>query len=181
MLKKNLSLLPMSIILLVGYSSGDKSNESLADSHSSLLTPEVSPWSSKRRRASTFHEGDSRDENPSPRWRKRGSSFHEIRNSEISSGSCNEPAENALFPLPPPCTCPYFGDKSSDKSPPLSKLSGVKIVGTSDKLSLDVGKPNASPLRKHRSSRSSTENSPNNIVVTWEPSCRGHRRGKTIY
>lgn len=158
------------------YSSGD----SLTDSHSSLLTPESSPWTSKRRRASTFHEGDTRDESPSPRWRKRGSSFHEARSSDVSSELSSEATENSTFPLPPPCTCPYFGDKQSDKSPP-PKPAEVKIIPTT-KLSLDVEKPTSSPLKKSLRSRgnkgSSADSSPNNIVVTWEASRRSHRRGK---
>lgn len=62
-------------------SSHKRSDDSLADSHLLLLNCEISSqWqAARRRRASTFHEGDSRDESPSPRWRKRGGSFHEIR------------------------------------------------------------------------------------------------------
>ncbi|XP_063922647.1 dopamine receptor 3 [Zophobas morio] len=162
-------------------SSGERSTDSLADSHSSLLTPEGSPWTSKRRRASTFHEGDTRDESPSPRWRKRGSSFHDVRSSDASSELSSEPTESSPFPLPPPCTCPYFGDKQSDKSPP-PKPAEVKIIPTTGKLTLDVDKPAASPLKKSirsRGSKGSADSSPNNIVVTWE-SRRSHRRGSSF-
>lgn len=164
--------------------------ESLADSHSSLLTSESSPWQSKRRRASTFHEGDSRDECPSPWRRKRGSSFHETRSATISSDeNKSEPSESVSFPLPPPCTCPYFGEKQSDKSP-LPTPAEVKIVPSdtlqvSGKLTLDVEKPvspSISPIKKSslaRSRGSSGDSSPNNVMVTWE-SRRSHRRGMAI-
>ncbi|CAH1368561.1 unnamed protein product [Tenebrio molitor] len=168
---------------MLKISSGERSTDSLADSHSSLLTPESSPWTSKRRRASTFHEGDTRDESPSPRWRKRGSSFHEPRCSDVSSDLSSEPTESSSFPLPPPCTCPYFGDKQSDKSPP-PKPAEVKIIPSGGKLSLEVDKPSGSPLKKSLRSRSSkgssTDSSPNNIVVTWEASRRSHRRGSSF-
>ncbi|NP_001280502.1 dopamine D2-like receptor [Tribolium castaneum] len=150
------------------------SGDSLADSHSSLLTPETSPWTSKRRRASTFHEGDTRDESPSPRWRKRGSSFHEPRSSDVSSELSSEATESSTFPLPPPCTCPYFGEKQADKSPP-PKPAEVKIIPAT-KLALEVEK---SPLKKSLRNRSS-DSSPNNIVVTWEASRRSHRRGSSF-
>lgn len=146
--------------------------ESLADSHSSLLTSESSPWQSKRRRASTFHEG---------------ASFHETRSTTISSeDNKSEPSESASFPLPPPCTCPYFGEKQSDKSP-LPTPAEVKIVPSdtlqvSGKLTLDVEKPvspSISPIKKSslvRSRGSSGDSSPNNVMVTWETR-RSHRRG----
>ncbi|KAJ8916209.1 hypothetical protein NQ315_016348 [Exocentrus adspersus] len=170
--------------------SGDRSVESLADSHSSLLTSESSPWQSKRRRASTFHEGDSRDDTPSPWRRKRGASFHETRSTTLSSDDTkSEPSESVSFPLPPPCTCPYFGEKQSDKSP-LPTPAEVKIVPSealqaSGKLSLDVDKPASpcvSPVKKSalaRSRRGSGDSSPNNVMVTWEPR-RSHRRGSSF-
>lgn len=142
----------------------------------------------KRRRASTFHEGDSRDETPSPRWRK-SSSFHERHlrryNSEERIDSKQEQIDNkSSFPLPPPCTCPYFGDKQSDKSPP-SKPAEVKMLPTPDKM-LDVsgGKsPALSPVKKSMLTKSrgnSGESSPNNIMVTWESPRRSHRRGSSF-
>lgn len=169
-----------------------RSGDSLADSHSSLLTPDTSPWQSKRRRASTFHEGDARDDSPSPRWRKRGSSFHETRSVELSSDDrCSTTTDTATeslsFPLPPPCTCPYFGDKQIDKSPP-PKPAEVKIVPSdklqvANKLSLESeqsSSPAISPIKKpsiiSRTRAGSNESSSNSIVVTWE-SRRGHRRG----
>ncbi|KAF7269015.1 hypothetical protein GWI33_017936 [Rhynchophorus ferrugineus] len=164
------------------------SGDSLTCSHSSILTAsELSPWQSKRRRASTFHEGDTRDETPSPRWRRRrGSSFHEMRSANLDSAR-NNPNE-CSFPLPPPCTCPYFGEKQGDKSP-LPTPAEVKIV-PSDKLganySLGAEKtpsPGISPIKKmasgSRSRGSSSDSSPNNVVVTWE-SRRSHRRGSSF-
>ncbi|KAJ8976646.1 hypothetical protein NQ317_009109, partial [Molorchus minor] len=150
--------------------SGDRSVESLADSHSSLLTSESTPWQSRRRRASTFHEGDSRDECPSPRWRKRGASFHEARSATITSDdSKSEPSESSSFLLPPPCTCPYFGEKQ-DKSP-LPTPADVKIVPSDTlqvggKLALDVDKPvspSLSPIKKSSMARE-----------------RSHRRGSSF-
>lgn len=165
----------------------------MADSHSSLLTTDSSPWQSKRRRASTFHEGDTRDESPSPRWRKRGSSFHETRSCELSSDDKSEATESLTFPLPPPCTCPYFGEKPPDKSPP-PKPTEVKIVPSdklqvTGKLSLDTDNskptsPSLSPIKKSLLSRSrgssAGDTSLNNIVVTWE-SRKGHRRGEQTH
>lgn len=143
----------------------------------------------RRRRASTFHEGDTRDESPSPRWR-RSSSFHERRlgsdNSEDSLGNKQEPFENALtFPLPPPCTCPYFGDKQSDKSPPPPKPAEVKIIPSDKMLEVAVGakSPALSPIKKSmltKSRGSSGDSSPNNIMVTWESPRRSHRRGSSF-
>lgn len=144
----------------------------------------------KRRRASTFHEGDSKDESPSPRWRK-SSSFHErFLESDNSDGSAGtdfkrEQGERITsFPLPPPCTCPYFGDKQSDKSPP-PKPAEVKII-PSDKM-LDVSgakSPALSPIKKSMLTKSrgnSGDSSPNNVMVTWEsPSRRSHRRGSSF-
>ncbi|XP_066256920.1 D(2) dopamine receptor [Euwallacea similis] len=160
------------------------SAESLTASRSSLLTSsEQSPWQSKRRRASTFHEGDSRDENPSPRWRRRrGSSFHGMH-SVSSERTQSIPSECSLLPLPPPCTCPYFGVKPSDKCvlPPPAE---VKIV-PSNSYTLSAEKsvsPAVSPVKKSAlssRSRAGSDSSPNNIVVTWE-SKRGHRRGSSF-
>ncbi|GJQ70499.1 hypothetical protein Trydic_g22907 [Trypoxylus dichotomus] len=174
---------------------GDQTTDSISDSVSPLLSRTESPnsWTSRRRRASTFHEGDSRDESPLHRWRKRGSSFHETRSADLSEdGSKSEPSESSVLPLPPPCTCPYFGDKQSDKCQPPPPPSEVKIVSSdhmtlqlSPKLSLDVEKqaPAVSPLKKSMltKTRNNTHNdsTPNNIMVTWE-SRRSHRRGSSF-
>lgn len=164
--------------------------ENLADSHSSLLTSESSLWHSKRRRASTFHEGDTKDESPSPRWRKRGASFHATQMSNILTVMENkpEPSESSSLLLPPPCTCPYFGEKQSEKSQ-LPTPAELKIVPSdnlqvSGKLTLDVEKPvspSISPIKSSlsRSRGSSGNSSPSNVVVTWEPR-RSHRRGNAL-
>lgn len=93
--------------------------------------------------------------------------------------------------LPPPCTCPYFGDKQSDKSSPHIPAE-VRIIPSdklSPKLTLEVmSKPTSpalSPVKKSMLSKSrggSGESSPNNIVVTWESSTcrRSHRRGSSF-
>ncbi|CAH0557451.1 unnamed protein product [Brassicogethes aeneus] len=159
------------------------SEDSLTDSHSSLLTSEPSPWQLKRRRASTFHEGESRDESPSPRWRKRTSSFQEVRSEVSSEDGRSEATESRTLALPPPCTCPYFGEKG-DKSP-TPKPAEVRIV-TSERLtgktSLDVEKtvsPLVSPSKKALLSRNRTDGGTNNIMVTWE-SRKSHRRGSSF-
>lgn len=135
----------------------------------------------KRRRASTFHEGDLRSESPSPRWRK-SSSFHERRlgsdNSDEGTGS------SGSFPLPPSCTHPYFGDKLS---PPKSAAE-VKIAAGDKMLDVSGGKspalsPALSPIKKSMLSKSrgsSGESSPNNVMVTWESPRRSHRRGSSF-
>lgn len=132
------------------FSTTDRSSDSLSSSHSPLLSIEPSPWINRRRRASTFHEGDSRDESPSPRWRRRrGSSFHEIRSSIHEVSSNDEASESTAFPLPPPCTCPYFGDKTENI--PTPRPTEVKIIPTQNlsegKLNLDVEEPNRLPAR----------------------------------
>lgn len=167
----------------------DRSPESLTSSPSPLLSSEPSPWIMRRRRASTFHEGDSRDESPSPKWKKRrGSSFHETR-STLSEDSEREPSESSTYPLPPPCTCPYFGENSKDKSPS-PRPTEVKIIPSenvpssqsSPKLTLDVKKQtvlSTSPVKKSMLSKTRGSSSPNNIIVTWE-SPRRHRRGSSF-
>ncbi|KAF2880173.1 hypothetical protein ILUMI_25974 [Ignelater luminosus] len=175
-------------------SSGDRSTESLTGSHSSLLVSELSPWTPKRRRASTFHEGDTRDETPSPRWRRRGSSFHETRSKDLSEeSSISKASESGSFPLPPPCTCPYFGEKQPDKSP-LPKPAEVRII-PSEQMPVSARKiqvldteeqdsPTVSPIKKpllqKNSNKSANELTPNNILVTWEPSRRTSRRGSSF-
>lgn len=177
------------------YRSDDRSVDSLTGSQSSLLIMEPPPWQTKRRRASTFHEGESRDETPSPRWRRRGASFHEARllsSQTVSEETTNQPgapAESSSYPLPPPCTCPYFGEKS--QKTPLPAPAELKIVPSdslqvsSVKLGLDVERtvsPSISPIKSSlaRSRRCSGGSSPNNVMVTWEPR-RSHRRGNQTH
>ncbi|GLV37827.1 5-hydroxytryptamine (serotonin) receptor 2B [Carabus blaptoides fortunei] len=183
----------------------DRSGDSLSDSHSSINVSESSPWPGgskrQRRRASTFHEGDTRpgeEDNSPPRWRKRGSSFHEVRSSVTTSSSVERPSSEGgveettnattnvcggsgagTFPLtlPPPCTCPYFGDKREAAPKPAE----VKIV-PSDKLLLSAGRAeeeNSTVVTLRSLINKSADNSPNNTVVTWEER-RGHRRGSSF-
>lgn len=178
--------------MYINFRSTDRSVESLDGSQSSLLIIESSPWQSRRRRASTFHEGESRDEYPSPRWRKRRASFHEARYVrdetvlEETGQTKDQPIESSSYLLPPPCTCPYFGDNKSEKSL-VPTPAELKIVpsGTlqvvAGKLTLDVDKPaspSISPIKSSmaRNRGCSGSTSPSNAMVTWEPR-KTHRRG----
>lgn len=187
-----------------------KEHDTPSTSYSSLNLPELTPWpQQRRRRASTFHEGDSRgspdESSHSPKQkRRRGASFHGITRRRISNQSSDELVSETnskktsptSFLLPPPCTCPYFGNKHSDKSP-IPRPTEVKII-PSDKLetklcvktSLDVEVPSSdnttpeiSPLRKSIITKTrSTENSPSNMIVTWEGNDlkRSNRRGSSF-
>ncbi|KAI4465388.1 hypothetical protein MML48_3g00012690 [Holotrichia oblita] len=178
------------------YQTGDITIDSISDSASPLLSTTESPnsWTSRRRRASTFHEGDSRDESPLHRWRgKRGTSFHEIRSTDFSEdGSKSEPSESNALPLLPPCTCPYFGDKPSEKCQPPPPPAEVKIIPSdqmtlqiSPKLSLEVEKqatPIVSPVKRSmltKTRNNTHHDAANNIMVTWE-SRKSHRRGSSF-
>lgn len=161
-----------------------RSTATLTESHSSLFSTELPAWHMKRRRASTFHEGDTRDEAPTPRWRRRRTSSFHATGRAYSEHMHNPPTECAL-PMPPPCTCPYFGMKQEDKcvAPPAE----VKIVSSglgSNLYKQNHTTPTVSPIKKsalsNRSRPTSSDSSPNNIVVTWE-SKRGHRRGKCCF
>ncbi|CAH1180972.1 unnamed protein product [Phyllotreta striolata] len=166
--------------------SSNRSIETLTDSNSSILSTELSPWQFRRRRASTFHEGDTKDEYPSPKWRKRRASYQDNRhpsNFSIAENK-NEPAESE-YPLPPPCTCPYFGNKP-DKSPTPSDLKvtpGGSLRSSPTPLNAEnMHLLNVSPAKKSSLARNrgnSGESSPNNAVVTWEPR-RSHRRGSSF-
>ncbi|XP_031343920.1 5-hydroxytryptamine receptor 2C [Photinus pyralis] len=152
-------------------SSENRSMDSLSGSHSSLSHDQSSPWTIKRRRASTFHEGDTRDESPYPRWRRRGSSFHESRTRDVEVISMSETSESVSYPLPPPCTCPYFGDKS-----PVPKTTEVKIV-SSDQLDVEEHKSSLPYLNKKQSTM---KNTPSTVLVTWEAGKRSSRRGSSF-
>lgn len=108
----------------------------------------------------------------------------------MSSEDRSEATESNSFPLPPPCTCPYFGEKpANNKSPVPKPTTEVRIV-PSDKLStggkmvgLDVDKPSSpavSPNKKALLNRNRTDNNTgNNVIVTWE-SRKSHRRGSSF-
>lgn len=94
----------------------------------------ASPWK-HRRRASTYNEAHVErtiQALGSPKTpRKRSFSFHEqssFRESD-SRRKCQEGKPGALIPLPPPCTCPYFGE-SSKKPPPSSEV----VIVSSDTM-----------------------------------------------
>ncbi|KAF5287750.1 hypothetical protein FQA39_LY15770 [Lamprigera yunnana] len=146
------------------------SSASSSDSHSSLFGAESMQWTSKRRRASTFHEGDTRDASPFPRWRRRGSSFHETRSKDVEEMSSSKTSESVSFPMPPPCTCPYFGDKSS-----VTKSADVRIMSV-ERFAPDTDiDEEKSPVK-----RSTTKNSSNNVLVTWEGTKRSSIRGSSF-
>lgn len=105
------------------------------------------------------------------RSRKRGNSLHDssvIMESSAGAtmcGTANEVQTGQQVPtllLPPPCTCPYFGDKQSDKSP-VPKPTEVRIV-PSDKLLCPPGHAPASETCSEGLPTSST------TVVTWRGS-----------
>ncbi|KAL1494704.1 hypothetical protein ABEB36_010262 [Hypothenemus hampei] len=173
--------------------------ESLITTYDAPL-PKQSPWSSRRRRASTFHEGDSRDETPSSRWRRRrGSSLNTFRSSFSSEYSPRSIPSECSLPLPPPCTCPYFGvqQQSTEQTTIIPQMTEVQIVPNdslennySSGLGVDTERDNTrmislsiSPIRKsalsNRSRTGSEDSSPNNIVVTWEAR-KEHRRGSSF-
>ncbi|XP_044751098.1 D(2) dopamine receptor A isoform X2 [Coccinella septempunctata] len=193
--KKNPDITLNSNMLEVG--SDRPASRNLTLSNSSLHnSTEVVQWPLKRRRASTFHEGDTRDEQPVRKLpRKRGYSLYELpkfgAEEEIPTTYRQDLCENSSFPLPPPCTCPYFGENRNDKSP-TPKPTEIKIV-PSDKLNpagrflLDPNKPvimtpMLSPSKRSLkvSPKSSSDSSPINVIVTWEPSKRTHRRGSSF-
>lgn len=159
--KFGLILLFRIVIIFFIFRSG-----SLSGSHSSLSVPEPGYLLQKRRRASTFHEGDSSTEgSTSPRWRKRLNSCHDTNTpNETTGNTSDEPTipVPALL-LPPPCTCPYFGDKQSDKSP-VPKPAEVRIV-PSDKLLCPPGQ-----VVTTCDSASGEVPVTNNSVVSWRGS-----------
>ncbi|KAE8746412.1 hypothetical protein FOCC_FOCC006907 [Frankliniella occidentalis] len=101
------------------------------------------------------------------------------RSSTRSLGRSPEPT----LPLPPPCTCPYFGE-GADKRAAGARSSEIIIVPSSDGAGLDTNKLHSS-LRQHLSKSCDIPKGPapagaapgppatpvkmNNMVVTWEP------------
>lgn len=111
-------------------------------SHTSLSAQEdfASPWK-QRRRASTYNEAHlerTMQALGSPKTpRKRSFSFHEqssCRKGEDDSITrrkmCQEKGElEGQIALPPPCTCPYFGE-TSKKPPPCGDI----VIVSSDTM-----------------------------------------------
>ncbi|XP_046590067.1 5-hydroxytryptamine receptor 2A isoform X2 [Neodiprion lecontei] len=142
------------------------------------------PWR-QRRRASTYNEAHLSRVNTPPRMgRKRASSFHvqreftrsptaaddrEVRESVAapqSTGGEGRGEERAL-PLPPPCTCPYFGE-GSDRQP--RRPSTELVIVSSDTLKpIGKGPLDMGLLARQRGPESGS-------VVTW----RGGRRGSSV-
>lgn len=140
----------------------------------------------KRRRASTFHESTSRNENFTPKWR-RSSSFHErhLRRDISEERLQNKQKEaGASFSLPSSCPYSYFAEKLSDKSANLKTIEVMSTSNTDKMLSVSSGKlPALSPIKKSMLTKSrgnGGDSSPNNIMVTWESPRRGHRRGSSF-
>ncbi|XP_029166573.1 5-hydroxytryptamine receptor 2B isoform X2 [Nylanderia fulva] len=187
--------------------SAESTESSMSCSRTSLSQEEsfASPWK-QRRRASTYNEAHLQRTSQtlgSPKApRKRSFSFHEqssCRRNEDDSATrkkCQNKMPDGPITLPPPCTCPYFGE-SSKKPPPSSEI----VIVSSDTMkpignkSLEVGglmsdaaiRPNKSPelglLGRNNSARTATEGVKNyeqltlaNSVVTW----RGGRRGSSL-
>lgn len=146
------------------------------------------PWK-HRRRASTFNEAHlERAELGSPKTpRKRSFSFHEqpvfgrasvsqkdSSNEETTQRKSTEKPEGEIA-LPPPCTCPYFGE-SSKKPPP--QPSGEIVIVSSDTMKAISGRNlEAGLLGRNNSGRiEPSRNYELNSVVTW----RGGRRGSSL-
>lgn len=170
-------------------------------SRTSLSTEDfASPWK-HRRRASTYNEAyleRTMQILGSPKaTRKRSFSFHEqssCRKGEDDSTrkkGHNKTPEGPIM-LPPPCTCPYFGE-SSKKPPPSSEI----VIVSSDTMkpisnrnlemsllgdSMKPKGPEMGLLGRNNSARS-TEGAKGyeqltvaNSVVTW----RSGRRGSSL-
>ncbi|KMQ93846.1 5-hydroxytryptamine receptor 2b [Lasius niger] len=167
----------------------------------------ASPWK-HRRRASTYNEAHLErtiQAMGSPKApRKRSFSFHEqssCRKNEDDSTTTRRKCHDKTIPdgpitLPPPCTCPYFGE-SSKRPPPSSEIVIVSsdtmkpIGGKVPEMGLlaDAARPvvgnkglEMGLLGRNNSARS-TEGVKNyeqlthaNSVVTW----RGGRRGSSL-
>ncbi|XP_076752858.1 5-hydroxytryptamine receptor 2B [Xylocopa sonorina] len=176
------------------HGSGESGGSSASGSRTSLSMQEdlssPTPWK-HRRRASTFNEAhlERANEPGSPRTpRKRSFSFHEqpvfARCSVSRKNSSNEdtgqektsdkPDESEL-PLPPPCTCPYFGESS--KRPPPQPSSEIVIVSGDTMKPISGKNLEAAFLGRSNSGRMEASRSYElNSIVTW----RGGRRGSSL-
>lgn len=118
----------------------ESTESSISCSRTSLSAQEdyASPWK-HRRRASTYNEAhlqrtmQTLDSPKAPR--KRSFSFHEessCRKNEDDSmmrRKCHDKTSEEPITLPPPCTCPYFGE-SSKRPPPSSEI----VIVSSDTM-----------------------------------------------
>ncbi|XP_033193111.1 5-hydroxytryptamine receptor 2B [Bombus vancouverensis nearcticus] len=178
------------------HGSGE-SGSSASGSRTSLSIPEdlssPTPWK-HRRRASTFNEAHlERAESGSPRTpRKRSFSFHEQpvfgRGSVSRKNSSNEETSSTQrkssdkqegeIALPPPCTCPYFGESS--KRPPPQPSSEIVIVSSDTMKPISGKNLEAAFLGRSNSGRTEASRSYEpNSVVTWRSGRRGSSLGNT--
>ncbi|XP_076228617.1 5-hydroxytryptamine receptor 2B isoform X2 [Nomia melanderi] len=174
------------------HGSGESGASSVSGSRTSLSMQEdpssPTPWK-HRRRASTFNEAHlERAESGSPKTlRKRSFSFHEQpvfsravtsrKDSSNEDAGQRKPAEkqDGELSLPPPCTCPYFGESSRRQPPqPTSEI----VIVSSDTMKPITGKSfEGNILKGNNSGRIESSRSYElNSVVTW----RGGRRGSSL-
>lgn len=160
-----------SLIAVSFYSEGVE-EASGSNSPSSSQTSLVQPVTTPRRRASAVHEPQ--------HVKRRSSGVHDAppRRRANSESSSTSDGGGPLFtattktaaedvPLPPPCTCPYFGDGEKTPRP----QSDVVIVTERRQLSVpDKGLVLSNILRAR---------SPGSAVVTWETPLL--RRGSASY
>ncbi|XP_014609149.1 PREDICTED: uncharacterized protein LOC106789461 [Polistes canadensis] len=171
-----------------GGSSGSGSRTSLSMGQDDLSSP--IPWK-HRRRASTYNEAHlQRADSISPKMpRKRSFSFNEQttfrrRSSSSRKSSANEDnaksrkssdkSDNEITTilLPPPCTCPYFGESSKKQMPQPTEVVNVSsnTMKPISERTLEVN------LLSRKNSGRINEIVPSNSVVTW----RGGRRGSSL-
>lgn len=177
------------------FRSGESGGSSASGSRTSLSIQEdlssPTPWKHPRRRASTFNEAHlERTESGSPKTpRKRSFSFHEQpvfgRGSSVSrKSSSNEETpqsrkssdkQEGEIALPPPCTCPYFGESS--RKPPPQPSTEIVIVSSDTMRPISGKNLEAAFLGRSNSGRMEGSRSYElNSVVTW----RGCRRGSSL-
>ncbi|XP_043664550.1 alpha-2A adrenergic receptor isoform X2 [Vespula pensylvanica] len=165
-----------------GGSSASGSRTSLSIGQDDLSSP--IPWK-HRRRASTYNETHlERADSITPKMsRKRSFSFHEQtafrRSSSSRKSSANDDItksrksseksdnETTNIALPPPCTCPYFGESSKKQIP---QTSDVVIVSS------ETMKPISERTLEMNLLGRKNELVGTNSIVTW----RGGRRGSSL-
>ncbi|KAG7205896.1 hypothetical protein KM043_007825 [Ampulex compressa] len=169
--------------------SGESAASSASGSRTSLSAQDdpssPTPWK-HRRRASTYNEAHlERAESGSPKMpRRRSFSFHDQSAFGRASSSSRKNSSNEeqrrqdsdSMGLPPPCTCPYFGE-SSRKPPP--QPSGEIVIVSSDTMKPISGRNlEGGFLGRVNSGEGAKgyEMSAPNSVVTW----RGGRRGSSL-
>lgn len=175
------------------YRSAESGGSSETGSRMSLSTNQddsnpTTTWK-QRRRASTYNEAYLQRANTiaiTKIERKRSFSFHEttvlrktsskLNNEDDKNNYSKKKINKNDYSLPPPCTCPYFGE-SSNQLP--STSSDVVIVSSDNSKSIGrhiycgVGGGGLSRNKKNDSIKSYDGAS---SVVTW----RGGRRGSSI-